>query len=64
MRIDSVAAVRGQATSGTSSWIAKVHQHAIAQILGNMPVVARDDLMTGGLIGHHASMIVFGIELL
>src|SRR3989442_3984845 len=45
-------------------WIAKVHQHTIAQILGNMPLVARDDLATGGLIGPHPGMIVFGVELL
>ena len=44
--------------------IAKVHQHAIAQILRNMPLVARDDLATGSLIGHYAGMIVFGVELL
>ena len=46
------------------SRIAKVHQHAITQILGNMPLVARNDLVTGGLIGSHASMIVLGVELL
>ena len=25
-------------------WIAKVHQHAVTQILGNMAFIARDDL--------------------
>jgi hypothetical protein len=29
-----------------------------------MPLVMRNDLLTGGLIGHHAGMIVFGVELL
>ena len=46
------------------SRIAKVHQHTIAQILRDMPLVARDDLVTGRLIRHYAGMIVFGVELL
>ena len=29
-----------------------------------MPLVVRNDLLTCGLIGHHAGMIVLGIELL
>jgi hypothetical protein len=44
--------------------IAKVHQYAIAQILGDMPVITRDDLATGSLIGHHPGVVVFGVELL
>src|SRR5262245_38279242 len=44
--------------------ITKVHQHAITQILSNMPLIACDDLMTGRLIGHHTGMILFRIELL
>jgi hypothetical protein len=43
--------------------IAKVHQYAISQILRNIAIVACDDLATGGLIGHHPGMIVFGVEL-
>src|SRR5262249_43271713 len=34
------------------------------QILGNMSVVAGDDLLTGSLISHHPAMIVFGVKLL
>src|SRR5262245_1228642 len=44
--------------------IAEVRQHAVAQILRNMSVVAGDDLPTGGLIGHHPTVIVLGVELL
>src|SRR5262245_10028924 len=46
------------------SGIAKVHQHAIPQVLGDMPFVARNDLLTGGLISHYPGMIVFGVKLL
>ena len=46
------------------SRIAEIRQHAIAQVLGDMPLIARDDLLTDGLIGHYAGMVVFWIELL
>ena len=45
-------------------WIAEVHQHPVAQILGNMAVIAGDDLATGSLIGAHPGMIVFRVQLL
>jgi hypothetical protein len=46
------------------NWIAKVRQHAIAQILGYMAFVARDELATGGLIGYHPGVVALGVELL
>ena len=43
--------------------IAKIDQQAIAEILGDMPVKALDDLGTGGLVGAHHLPQIFGIEL-
>ena len=43
--------------------IAKIDQQAIAEILGDMPLKALDDLGTGGLIGAHHLPQIFGIEL-
>ena len=42
--------------------IAKVHQQAIAEVLGNVAVKALDDLGTGGLIGSDHGAEVFRIE--
>jgi len=43
--------------------IAKIDQQAVAEILGDMPVKALDDLGTGGLVGAHHLPQIFGIEL-
>ena len=43
--------------------IAKVHQQAISQILGNIAVKALDDLGTGLLVGTDDLAQVFWIEL-
>jgi len=43
--------------------IAKVHQQAIAQILGHMPIKALEHLDTGRLIGQHDVAEVFRVEL-
>jgi hypothetical protein len=43
--------------------IAKVDQQAIAQILGDMPGKALDDVHTGGLVGADDFAQVFGVEL-
>jgi hypothetical protein len=42
---------------------AKVHQQAIAQILGDRPVKVLDDLDPGRLISQHHLAQVFGVEL-
>jgi hypothetical protein len=44
-------------------WIAEVDQQAIAQVLGNMPVVPPDHARAGFLIGTHHLPQFFGIEL-
>jgi hypothetical protein len=43
--------------------IAEVHQQAIAEVLGNMPIKALDDLGTELLIGAHYLPEVFRIQL-
>ena len=43
--------------------IAKIDQQAIAEILGDMPLKALDDLSTGSLVGAHHLPQIFGIEL-
>ena len=43
--------------------VAKIDQQPIAEILGNMPLVACDDLGRGLLIGAHYGAQVFGVEL-
>ena len=42
---------------------AKIHQQSVTEVLGNMPLVALDDLGTGLLIGAQDSTKVFGVEL-
>ena len=44
--------------------IAEVHQQAIAQMLGDMALIAADHRGAGGLIGTHHLAVLFGIELL
>ena len=44
-------------------WIAKVHQQAIAEILGDIPVKTLDHLDTGRLISQHDLAQVFRIKL-
>ena len=43
--------------------IAKIDQQAIAQVLGNVPVEALDDLCRGGLVGSYHLTVVFGVQL-
>jgi hypothetical protein len=43
--------------------IAKVHQQAIAQILGDIPIKALQHFNTGRLIGQHDLAQVFRVEL-
>jgi hypothetical protein len=43
--------------------VAKVHQQAIAQILGDIPVKALDDLDPSRLISQHHLAEVFRVEL-
>src|SRR5262249_7184749 len=43
--------------------IAKVDQKTIAEILGNVPVEALDDLRAGGLVGAHDLTQILGVEL-
>jgi hypothetical protein len=43
--------------------IAKIDQQAVAEILGDMPVKALDDLGTGSLISAHHVPPIFGIKL-
>jgi hypothetical protein len=43
--------------------IPKVDEQAIAQVLGNVPVKALDDLRAGALVGAHDLPQVFGIEV-
>jgi hypothetical protein len=42
--------------------IAEIHQETIAQVLGNIAIVALDDFSTGRLIGTHHIPVLFGIE--
>src|SRR5262245_57259809 len=43
--------------------VAEVHQQAVAQVLGNVPLIVVDDRRTGLLIGAHHLPQVFRIEL-
>ena len=43
--------------------IAEVHQQPIAQILGNVPLIALDDLGAGLMVGAYDFPQVFGVEL-
>jgi hypothetical protein len=43
--------------------IAEIHQQAISQQLGNMPIVAVDHFGTNPLIGTHHFPIIFRVEL-
>src|SRR6266581_2007098 len=43
--------------------IAKIDQQAVAEILGDMPVKALDDLSTCGLVGAYYLPQIFRIEL-
>src|SRR5262249_31719324 len=45
------------------SWIAKVDQQPVTQILGNIALKAGNDLSRGRLIGSHHLAQVFGVEL-
>jgi hypothetical protein len=42
---------------------AKVHEQAIAEILGDVSVIASDHLRTGVLISPHHLVPLFGVEL-
>ena len=44
-------------------WIAEVDQQAIAQVLGNMPVVPTDHTCASLLISAHHLPQFFGVEL-
>jgi hypothetical protein len=43
--------------------VAKIDQQPIAEVLGNMPLVACNDLSRGLLVGAHHRAQVFGVEL-
>ena len=47
-----------------STWVAKVDEQAIAQILRDVPLKALDDRSGGLLVGTHHLTQVFGVELL
>jgi hypothetical protein len=46
-----------------SGWIAEVDEQAIAQVLGNMPLVPLDHACAGLLISLHNRLVVFRVEL-
>ena len=45
-------------------WVAKEHEQSVAQVFGNIPVKALNDLTTGRLIRAEHIAPLFGVELL
>src|SRR5215471_11827039 len=43
--------------------IAKIHQEPITQELGNVSIIALDNLCTGGLVGTNDFPVLFGVKL-